>query len=309
MLIDDIITILGNETGSLTDALVKTKILLYEIGNKELVEWVNNELNGYSNSDDVPPYRILPSHVFGNLSNPVSRYRRHPIPLGHLPTHIQDSLVRSKMPQSVASLEDLAKQQKPVSRPIPMECNHSLGEQLDNSFRVERAWCEIAIHDVKSIIVNVRSRLLDFMLELRESVGHTTTDAELREKSSSVDAQGLFHHAIFGAGSNTTILIGNQSSITATQTINANEFAGRVQKLIDQVEQILPTSGLPSSVQEGSKVVLAELRDAATAQAPDVSRLRRGLVSLTHVMEHATGHLVATGVLALIGELLSHAAH
>jgi hypothetical protein len=37
--------------------------------------------------------------------------------------------------------------------------------------------------------------------------------------------------------------------------------------------------------------------------------LRRGLESLKHVMEHAAGHVVATGVLALIGELLSHPVH
>jgi hypothetical protein len=73
------------------------------------------------------------------------------------------------------------------------------------------------------------------------------------------------------------------------------------------VEQLLPT--LPSSVREDSQLALAELREAAAAVTPDVSRLRRGLESLKQVMEHAMGHVVATGVLAIIGELLSHAAH
>ena len=62
-------------------------------------------------------------------------------------------------------------------------------------------------------------------------------------------------------------------------------------------------------MQDNSQTALAELREAATAPTPDVSRMRRGLESLKHVMEHATGHVVATGVLTLIAELLSRAAH
>jgi hypothetical protein len=93
----------------------------------------------------------------------------------------------------------------------------------------------------------------------------------------------------------------------STTSVDANEFAERVRKLVTQVEGLLPT--LPSSVREHSQVALAELREAAAAATPDVSRLRRGLESLRHVLEHATGHVVATGALALIGELLSRAAH
>jgi hypothetical protein len=146
------------------------------------------------------------------------------------------------------------------------------------------------------------------MLELRDIVGETATESELREKSASMDAGSMFNNAIFGAGSNTTILIGQQSSITATQTISGSEFAERVRKLVEQVDGILPTSGLPSSVRENSQTTLAELHEAAIVATPDVSRLRRGLESLKHVMEHATGHVVATGILTLIAELLSHPA-
>ena len=59
MLIDDIIEILGRENGSLTDALMKTKILLHNIDHKELTEWVNNELNGYADGEEIPLYRII----------------------------------------------------------------------------------------------------------------------------------------------------------------------------------------------------------------------------------------------------------
>jgi hypothetical protein len=74
------------------------------------------------------------------------------------------------------------------------------------------------------------------MLELKDIVGETATESELREKSTSVDAGSMFNHAIFGAGSNTTILIGQQSSITATQSISGTEFADAVRQFIEHIE-------------------------------------------------------------------------
>lgn len=61
MLLDEIIGLLNSEQGSLTDALLKTKVLLHQIAKKELAGWVNNELNGYADGTDLPPYRVLPT--------------------------------------------------------------------------------------------------------------------------------------------------------------------------------------------------------------------------------------------------------
>jgi hypothetical protein len=283
--------------------------LLHQIGQKDLAAWVNNELNGYPDGLTVPKYRIIPSQVLANFANIVCRYSSHPIPIGHLTSEEQETLTKTRMWQSLPVLEQLISSSKDgvLRKPVPMELNRSLGKQLDKSFQIEYAWCAISVHDVQGICSEVRSRLLDFMLELRDTVGQTETEVELREKSNSLDAQSMFNNAIFGP--NTTIVIGHQSSITATQIVTASELAERVRKLVEQIEALLPTSGLPGSVQEDAQGALAELREAAAAATPDVSRLRRGLESLKRVMEHATGHVVATGVLTLIGELLSRAAH
>jgi hypothetical protein len=71
------------------------------------------------------------------------------------------------------------------------------------------------------------------------------------------------------------------SSIAATQTITTEQLAEDVRNLVEQLDRALPT--LPVPVQEQTREVLTELRAAATVQAPDASRLRRGLESLTHI--------------------------
>ncbi len=309
MLLDEVIQLLGDENASLTGALLKTKILLHQIGKKELVEWVNNELNGYGEASDVPPYRVLPSTVLANIANIAVRFSSHPIPIGHLKPEERKSLQNSVMYQSLAVLEGLANSggKGQLTRHLPMEMNVRLGRQLGNELQVERAWCTISRQDIKGIFAQVRSRLLDFLLELKDTIGDTATELELKERTKSVDANSMFNNAVFG--SNTTILVGHQSTITATQSISGVELSESVRRLVTQLEAVLPTANFPEAVEADSKSALAELKVAAAEHTPDVGRIRRGLETLKHVMEHAAGHVVATGALAAIGELLSRSAH
>ena len=46
-LLNETIEILSSEKPSLTDALMKTKVILHKLGRRDLAEWVNLELNGY----------------------------------------------------------------------------------------------------------------------------------------------------------------------------------------------------------------------------------------------------------------------
>jgi hypothetical protein len=62
-LLDEIIGLLSSEGAPLTEALLKTKVLLHIIGRKELAEWVNSELNGYRETDTLPSYRTLRGEI------------------------------------------------------------------------------------------------------------------------------------------------------------------------------------------------------------------------------------------------------
>ena len=73
-LLKDIVALLSDKDGSLTGALLKTKVLLHQIGHKELAEWVNDELNGYG-EDSCTTSKCLPTCTtkrFGLLVAPVA---------------------------------------------------------------------------------------------------------------------------------------------------------------------------------------------------------------------------------------------
>jgi hypothetical protein len=94
------------------------------------------------------------------------------------------------------------------------------------------------------------------------------------------------------------------SVIRATQTVTTEQLVNGVRNLVEQLDRALTSSDLPTAVQLKAREALTELRAAASAHTPDASRLRQGLQSLKHVMEHATGHMIAAGSLALIAKLL-----
>jgi hypothetical protein len=230
-LIQEIMAILSSKDGKLSDALLKTKILLHKIGHKELVEWVNHELNGYPDMKSLPSYRLVPAQVLVNASNIAYRITSHPIPLLHLEKKFRESLQTSKMGQSLAVLEKFVENPEGnLTSPIPMEANGLLGEGLASGYCIERAWCQISKTEVTQILIEVRSRLLDFILELSEQFGGDMTDEEVKHKSNEIDTARLFNNAIFG--DNTTIVVGTGNSQVVNNLILKGNFSALSENLL-----------------------------------------------------------------------------
>ncbi len=222
-LLNEIIEALSSQTGSLTDALLKTKVLLHKIGRQELVEWVNHELNGYPDDVSLPAYRILSAQVLVNASNMAYQVSSHPIPLGHLTKEQRATLETAKMHESLAVLEKLV--EKPgghLQASIPMEANALLGRGLANGYVIQRAWCDIGQASVAQIFVQVRSRLLDFVLGLQDQLGDSKSEQEIKQRADSFDASSLFNNAIFG--NNTTIVVGTHNKQHVTNTTVKGDF-------------------------------------------------------------------------------------
>jgi hypothetical protein len=94
----------------LSTLLRKCKILSARLRHKGFAEWVDRELGGYENIDDLPEYRIARSvesrgHFFGGFGRQL---RDAPLPTKHLHEEIREKLETLYYPQGVAELEALA---------------------------------------------------------------------------------------------------------------------------------------------------------------------------------------------------------
>lgn len=253
-LISEIIDILSSDTGKLSDALIKTKVLLHKIGHKELVPWVNSELNGYPDRASVPEYRVLPAQVLVNASNGAYRATSHHIPMGHLDEKHRESIETAIMDQSLAVLEKFTeKDTGHLQAHIPMELYGILGKGLGNFYQIESAWSEIDHTNVLQILIQVRSRLLDFVLELNDQFPNELNEEEVKERISSVDAENLFNSAIFG--DNTTILVGSSNTQAVSNVNIKGDFSALAKTLEKNGVSDSDITALKVAIEQDSSVI------------------------------------------------------
>lgn len=227
-LIDQIVDILSSKDGSLTDSLLKTKVLLHNLGQTELVVWVNCELNGYSEEQELPGYRNVQAQVLANLTSISFQANSHPVPIAHLSKEQREGFEIAKMRQSIAVLEKFSQNPEgSLESPIPLEANAILGNSLAPGVSIQRAWSQIEVSSIVQILTEVRSRLLDFVLLLKDQLPDEPSQAEKQ----SVDTKSLFNNAILG--DNATIIIGDKNK---TDIINLH-LKGNIEALAHELKK------------------------------------------------------------------------
>lgn len=205
-LVEEIIELLSSTDGSLTDALLKTKVLLNSLGQADLNAWVNNELNGYTEDQVLPNYRIVPAVVLANLSGIGFTADAHPLPIAHLDKKQRENIETARMYQSLAVLEKYTLEDNgTLVIQIPLEANGILGKKLSRGTVIQRAWSQIQTSSIVQIVTEVRSRLLDFVLKIQADL---SIDPSQEEKKS-IDTRSHFQNAMFG--DNATVIIGDKN--------------------------------------------------------------------------------------------------
>ena len=227
-LLDEVVDLLSSKSGSLTDAMLKTKVLMHNIGHKDLAEWVNDELNGYNIEKTVPTYRVVPSRLVGNLRNSAWFYQDQTLPTGHLSEKQRKHFSENEMRESIHVLEEFAAKPKGhLIHPIAPELYAKLGEGLDGVW-VERAWVQMEPTQIMNVLIEVRSRLLDFILNLRGELGNAG-ETDMKEAAKDIDAEGIFAKAVFG--NHTTIQIGSNNIQNVTNHIKKGDFNSLAKEL------------------------------------------------------------------------------
>lgn len=231
MLLDDIISILSDSKGSLTDALLKTKVLLYQLGKKDLVTWVNAELTGYPEGAEVPPYRIVGGEVRGHIVSVAWQQQNYLLPINHLKEETKKNILEHKIQMSIQSIEEAVASFREkgggLHRNLPTEFGALFQKVLTPGTNVWSCWCVLNMVEVENVLAEVRSRLLDFALELKDAVGDVT-EKELPKKAEEVHAEKIFTTAIYNTG---TVIFGSTN-------IQVNNQQGDIEGLLKEVAKL-----------------------------------------------------------------------
>ncbi|MCL6102786.1 MAG: hypothetical protein M1292_09895 [Bacteroidetes bacterium] len=230
-ILTEIIDQLIDSKNSITDSLLKVKVLASRLKNKTLYNWVDRELSGYESLDQVPEYRITGCILIGNIMNGNWQLKNQVIATIDLPDFIKRHVEIIKFNQAISVLERyLIENQNPLSYAIPAE---TLGYLTENYQRMGNPYAtvysarkQVDLGVIQHAISEVRNKALDLLLKLEEEFGVEIELQELIKKKTHVNEiiNNIMKQTIITKGDGNVINTGSENTIKIKVRIENQNF-------------------------------------------------------------------------------------
>jgi len=186
----------------LPDLLRKCKVLAARLGNQDFKSWVDAELNGYGERDPLPSYRSFRVESQGNFAGPFGSGLNHaPIPLSCLPERFRDMLLTHHSREPISALSDLVSKSdsSPSFRvPWPADLVAYVGQDIYDNMNCLSAWQVIPRGAIVGILDTVRTRVLNFVLEIESEAPDAGEAAPGVQPLPQERVNQVFHTEIYG---------------------------------------------------------------------------------------------------------------
>lgn len=302
-LLTDIETAATTSSEPLPDLLRRCKVLAARLKNKEFATWVEKELNGYQEEDELPSYRVVETpHSKGDFSGPWgSGLKNAPLPLHNLDPEIRRRLMQHEFRQGVGEIQKIAAT-KNITMQWPSELIALTQRDFISNMALMSARIYIPVGAMDGILDTIRTRVLDFVLAIQAAdptAGDSPPSAAPPIPHQTVS--NVFHNTIIGGHAN----IGVTGDATIDNSDTANTFALPAQKVAElaslisaarseavnfpaeqkstaltTIEQVAGAANAKRMTPEGVKqwaAALTAVASATTAMAPNVSALAHWL--------------------------------
>ncbi|TDB66798.1 AbiTii domain-containing protein [Arundinibacter roseus] len=255
-IIEQIIDELSNSEKSLTNPLLKTKVLATRISNEELMKWTNDELSGYKEKE-LPTYRLGTSNITCTMQQGFDTYENVPLPLMVFQNTFIDDLLQFRFNDSIQTLENQERENRNgiIYKDFgPDMCAILTKMAIDAGQRFAITTMSMVVHvsQITQVLAEVRAKLLDFMLQLEKEVPNLDeliknkliVKENVNEKIGKIYNQTIINTSGFG----NTITTGEGNSVTSNINITLGSVADLKRELeknsvpaknIDEIIQIV----------------------------------------------------------------------
>ncbi|RDY72560.1 hypothetical protein DXT76_01065 [Halobacillus trueperi] len=157
----------------LDSVLTRLKVILADLGNEEINKWINNEIQGYGEGDEVPPYRVLTGEPMGDfyLGNGVKgyQYSKSRVPIGKLDKEMQKDVLTLHLTDGISSLIHMQYSDSQLIKPIPAEFCGTLSQPGLQVLKLSIHYSKNQIHGV---VANIKNKLTDIVMKLDKDFGN-----------------------------------------------------------------------------------------------------------------------------------------
>ncbi|HHA2954815.1 TPA: hypothetical protein ACOFD1_000443 [Stenotrophomonas maltophilia] len=246
-LASEIISVLSSEQCDITTALLKARVLASRLSNKPLATWCMNELSGYAVDAEIPSYRKLEVEVQATIVGGGRTVTRAALPIFHLEDQMRQRLTEATIREGISSVQAWAGK-KDIVFPYPVDLGGLFASVLQPNCVIERLYGRPSHGAWDQILIQVRTRLLEFVLELKEALPseeafQNPVSGEMKNRMDTI-----FQNVVMG--DNSVIQFGDHN----VAKINSGVIPGDLVSLLSELKR----SGLSDLDAEALKVAIDE---------------------------------------------------
>lgn len=263
-ILEEVISELVDGSKSLLSPLMRLQYFAKRTGNKELLEYVLAELNGYKGQIEIPEYRTSGAIIQVDIQFGEVKHPNLEIPVEMLPEQNRDAFRKFYLTESVPVLEQMIIEKDDAKNyshylvlNLPLTKVHLFQDAAAKLYKnpvykagVIGARLLTNRNIIPRVLTAVRSRLLDFCMEVGEAFGYNI-EIESFNKSQSLNNEKIIHlmsTVINTHGDGNVVNTGENANINATITIskgNKQQLTKKFQELgidtadIEEINEIV----------------------------------------------------------------------
>jgi hypothetical protein len=272
----------------LSALLRKAMILAKRLSYRPLSEWAQHELQGYPEDVDLPSYRARRRcQVLGKFEAGLGNGFVNPVPSANVEDQHREGLFSFELRLGVARYEDLI---EAGDVEIPWDQNYVLHyrDSFYPDFALERAWRSVSTSELVQMLDAVRTRLLDFVLEIEELDPEAGDAAPGVQPIAPNQVTQVFNQTFYGD---------NTAVAAAGHTVHQNQTASVD---IEAVRQIADAFGIVEADREALVAAIQEDGGLAGERTRVwIDRLKAGGITVGTDVAAQTAAAALLGVLGL----------
>lgn len=233
-LLSTIVNELTDVDVSLTSPLLKTKVLASRLQHQDLLQWVNNELKGYSDFSEVPDYRRTKGEIAASYINGNWHATNQVLNLPEFDEVTTENLYTMHFVQSVQALESYQSDESNYIAEMLSGGQRTVMErylEASNPYlQLSKIYRRVPCNFVLEILSHIRNRLLEFTLQIENEYGSISEINELKPHINTITK--IMNTTINNSGDGAIINSGNENSIQAKVTVRKGNKDYLQQELI-----------------------------------------------------------------------------
>ena len=238
-----------DEQSQVATLLRKCKVLAARLGSEEFSRWIDNELNGYADQDELPTYRVLNVRSYGHFISLVQQMKNAPIPPSTLPEEAHEHIQTSKIAMPISALANLSAGKEDLKEDWHPDLLRIVGGKIYEDMNCVSAWKAIPRSVLIAILDTVRTRVLNFVLEIEKEYPGAGEAAINSNPVPEEKVSQVFNTYITGTVQNLAIGSNNvkqkaqvdssSSDRVFTQMLEAVSNASAAQEIIDKMTSLI----------------------------------------------------------------------